>query len=126
MRRFVLDLAVHGWLVEQDLTDEPTSELLKRIATENNRLVEFKKIGKLSAAKLLKRKYISFSFPSSWTWVQIVELDLINPGNQFPNDYSSASIFFQILAKIVRDMAWVRRSAEGDHRASRIDFARSL
>ena len=31
LRRFVLDLAVRGKLVEQNLTDEPASELLKRI-----------------------------------------------------------------------------------------------
>ena len=34
LRRFVLDLAVRGKLVEQDPADEPASELLKRIAAE--------------------------------------------------------------------------------------------
>ena len=31
LRRFVLDLAVRGKLVEQDPNDEPAAELLKRI-----------------------------------------------------------------------------------------------
>ena len=37
LRRFILDLAVRGKLVEQDPADEPASELLKRIAAEKER-----------------------------------------------------------------------------------------
>ena len=40
LRRFILDLAVRGKLVEQDPKDEPASELLKRIETEKARLVK--------------------------------------------------------------------------------------
>lgn len=40
LRRFVLDLAVRGKLVEQDPSDEPAAELLKRIAKEKTRLVK--------------------------------------------------------------------------------------
>ena len=34
LRRFILDLAVRGKLMPQDTSDEPASELLKRIVKE--------------------------------------------------------------------------------------------
>ena len=40
LRRLILDLAVRGKLVPQDPSDEPASELLKRIAAEKARLVK--------------------------------------------------------------------------------------
>ena len=47
LRRFILDLAVRGKLVEQDPNDEPASELLTRIAKEKaKRLVKTKRIKK--------------------------------------------------------------------------------
>ena len=38
LRRFILDLAVRGKLVEQDAGDEPAAELLKRIKNEKEKL----------------------------------------------------------------------------------------
>ena len=46
LRRFILDLAVRGKLVEQDPNDEPAAELLKRIHAEKARLVKEGKIRK--------------------------------------------------------------------------------
>ena len=49
LRRFVLDLAVRGKLMEQDVSDEPAAELLKRIAQEKVRLVNAEEIKKGNA-----------------------------------------------------------------------------
>ena len=44
LRELILELAVRGMLVPQDPSDEPASELLKRIAAEKAKLVKEGKI----------------------------------------------------------------------------------
>ena len=71
LRRFVLDLAVRGKLVDQDRTDEPASELLKRIATEKARMVkagEIRRPRKLSNGEDLVPPY---AIPAAWRWVRL-------------------------------------------------------
>jgi type I restriction enzyme, S subunit len=40
LRRFILDLAVRGKLVEQDQNDEPASSLVQRICREKVALID--------------------------------------------------------------------------------------
>ena len=54
----ILDLAIHGKLVPQDPNDEPAEELLKRIATSDNRPYE----------KVVNEP---FEIPDSWKWVKL-------------------------------------------------------
>ena len=54
----ILDLAIHGKLVPQDPKDEPAEELLKRIATSDNRPYE----------KVVNEP---FEIPDSWKWVKL-------------------------------------------------------
>lgn len=70
LRRFVLDLAVRGKLVPQDASDEPASELLKRIAAEKARLV---KAGEIKKEKPLPpvEDDADFEVPKSWQWTRL-------------------------------------------------------
>ena len=69
LRRFILDLAVRGKLVEQDPMDEPASELLKRIAAEKARLV---KAGEIKKPKPLPSvDEPPFGLPLTWTWARL-------------------------------------------------------
>ena len=69
LRRFILDLAMRGKLVEQDPTDEPASELLKRIAVEKARLA---KAGKIRKPKLLPEiEEHPYVLPPSWRWTRM-------------------------------------------------------
>ena len=70
LRRFILDLAVRGKLVEQDPNDEPASELLKRIAEEKARLVKAKRIKK-SEVDPVNEEIAPFSVPSLWQWTRL-------------------------------------------------------
>ena len=79
LRRFVLDLAVRGKLVEQDPEDEPASELLKRIAVEKKRLVEAGEIKK-SKAEWVKMADSLFDLPDSWQWAALGNLFLYDAG----------------------------------------------
>ena len=63
----ILDLAIHGKLVPQDPNDEPAEELLKRIATSDNRPYE-------------KIEEEPFEIPDSWKWVKLNELAEIARG----------------------------------------------
>ena len=63
----ILDLAIHGKLVPQDPNDEPAEELLKRIATSDNRPYE-------------KVDEEPFEIPDSWKWVKLNDLAEIARG----------------------------------------------
>jgi type I restriction enzyme S subunit len=72
LRRFILDLAVRGKLVPQDASDEPASELLKRIAREKARLV---KAGEIRKPKVLPDvEEPPFDLPQNWRWTPIREV----------------------------------------------------
>ena len=69
LRRFVLDLAVRGRLVEQDPADEPAAELLKQIAAEKARLVKAGKIRRSPPLVPIDHAEQPFAVPNSWEWV---------------------------------------------------------
>lgn len=70
LRRFILDLAVRGKLVEQDPNDEPATELVKRIEAEKARLV---KEGKIKETKELFKSIskVPYELPATWQWVPL-------------------------------------------------------
>ena len=81
LRRFILDLAVRGKLVEQDPNDEPASELLKRIAEKKKRLLKAGAIRRQKVPVLINRDDLPFPLPRAWVWTQIAELGVLSPRN---------------------------------------------
>lgn len=80
LRRFVLDLAVRGKLVEQDPSDEPAAELLKRIAKEKARLVSDGKIKRPKSSEPCSKGDLD-DLPEGWELVQGHQVFLSRSGN---------------------------------------------
>ena len=84
LRRFVLDLAVRGKLVPQDASEEPASELLKRIAAEKARLVRAGAIRQPRDLDMGGELTHAFLLPPSWRWVRLDAVGSIVGGGAPP------------------------------------------
>src|SRR5688572_8020300 len=73
LRRFILDLAVRGKLVEQDPNDEPASELLKRIQAEKTQQVKEGKIRKQETLPVSQDE-VPFAIPVNWVWTRLGQI----------------------------------------------------
>jgi type I restriction enzyme, S subunit len=71
LRQTILNLAVRGQLVPQDPTDEPASELLKRIAAERHALIESGTIKKGKPLREIATSDLPFEVPGSWKWIRL-------------------------------------------------------
>lgn len=98
LRRFILDLAVRGKLVSQDPSDEPATELLKRITAEKARLVRAGQISRPKSTPSLAANDPPFSLPARWHWSQIAEIGLLNPRNSAPDDLSASFVPMTMVA----------------------------
>ena len=90
LRRFILDLAVRGKLVEQDPNDEPASELLKRIAAEKARLVKAGEIKK-AVVNPIDLNDAPFHLPLDWIWSTVGELMHVEMGQSPPSEHYNQS-----------------------------------
>ncbi|MBN9346872.1 MAG: restriction endonuclease subunit S [Devosia sp.] len=74
LRRFILDLAVRGKLVPQDASDEPASDLLKRIAKEKARLAKAGDIRKPPTLEPITDAEALYVLPRTWAWVRVGDI----------------------------------------------------
>jgi type I restriction enzyme, S subunit len=105
LRRFILDLAVRGKLVDQDPNDEPASELLKRIQAEEKKLVKEGKIKKQKLLPTFEDTEIPFNTPANWLWLRLGNIGDWGSGSTPPRGNSE---YYD------GDITWLKSGELGD------------
>lgn len=95
LKKNILNEAVRGRLVPQNPSDEPASELLKKIEAEKERLYGDGEIRKPKKLPPVKEVEIPFEVPESWTWTHYNELCiLVTDGAHHTPEYVDEGIPF--------------------------------
>ena len=80
LKNSILQLAVQGKLVPQDPSDEPASELLKRIYAEKAKLITEGKIKKGKSLPTITDEEKPFDIPDTWEWVYFEHIGIFRSG----------------------------------------------
>ena len=70
LRRFILELAVRGKLVEQNPNDEPAETVLERVVARKEKQVNAGKIRSRVPVDIVKENESPFGIPATWCWVR--------------------------------------------------------
>ena len=104
LRRFILDLAVRGKLVEQDPRDEPVSELLKRIEDDARERKVRGEFTEPSNAIEIAIESLPFKVPHLWRWARLIEIADISYGFAFESSHFNSNKVGMPLIRI-RDIS---------------------
>ena len=80
LRKSILQQAVQGKLTERDPSDEPASELLKRIQAEKGKLIAEGKIKKEKPLPPITEDDCPFEIPDEWEWVRLTDVGEVSRG----------------------------------------------
>lgn len=86
LEKSILQYAMAGKLVEQDTSDEPASELLKRISEQKEQMIKEKVIKKEKSLPPITEEEIPFDIPDTWEWVRLGSIFNINPRNTIEDE----------------------------------------
>jgi len=104
LKQTLLQLAVMGKLVPQDPSDEPASELLKRIAEEKGGLVAAGKLKKQKPLTDVDEEEKPFDLPKGWQWVRLGQVAEASTGHAFKSsEYRASGTFVLRVTNINPD-----------------------
>jgi type I restriction enzyme S subunit len=93
LRQTILNLAVRGKLVPQDPSDEPASQLLKRIQAEKTQLTKDGALRKERPMPPIGRNDAPFALPPGWLWAGFPELGTFERGKSKHRPRNDPSLF---------------------------------
>jgi type I restriction enzyme S subunit len=80
LRQTILQEAVQGKLTKQDPTDEPATQLLKRIKAEKDKLIKAGKLKKEKELPPITEDKIPFEIPEGWAWCRLADVGILKRG----------------------------------------------
>lgn len=90
LKNSILQLAIQGKLVPQNLNDESAEVLYAKIQAEKQKLIKEGKIKKDKPLPLITDDEIPFPIPSTWKWVRLTSLCDIYTGNSISENVKLA------------------------------------
>ena len=90
LRELILTLAVQGKLMPQDPSDEPASELLKKIRAEKDRLIAEGKSKRDKPLAEIADEEKPFELPVGWGWVRLQQAFDVRDGTHATPKYQSS------------------------------------
>lgn len=107
LRRFILELAIRGKLVEQDPRDEPATVLIQLIREEKARLLKEGKVRESRPLSVLDADKVPYGIPENWEWVPLGETVNSHFGGGTPSknnlNYWGGSILWASVKDIGKD-----------------------
>ncbi|URM34891.1 restriction endonuclease subunit S [Cytobacillus firmus] len=97
LERSILQYALQGKLVKQDLNDEPALHLKEKIQLEKEQLIKDKVIKKDIPFLPISEEEIPFDIPSTWEWVRLGEICSINPRNSYDDEMDVGFIPMKLI-----------------------------
>jgi len=92
LKKAILQLAMMGKLVPQDVNDQPASELLKEIQSEKKKLLADGKIKKQKPLPKIKPEEIPYELPDGWDWCRLNEAVDVRDGTHDSPKYHNKGI----------------------------------
>jgi type I restriction enzyme S subunit len=81
VRRTILNLAVQGKLISQNLNDEPAAELLETIAKQKAKLLGTDSLRKTKPCRQFTSDEAPHDIPGTWRWTMLGEITNIGTGS---------------------------------------------